>query len=449
MRTPNETRLPHGTFTAYSPAEPAFMADITFGPFTLDVAANRLLRNGSEIYMRPQAFHVLRTLAAHGGRIIDFDQLIREAWGGTIVSRHTVHVTIAEVRRILTDCGSWIVHQPKGGYCLRIPKSDTLIRHGYHFLNLRSREGFERALECFQEAAAETPRDHRAYEGQANCHLLMASFGTRPGREMLPAFLLAYERAVALVGATPELRCNHAHAIHMYERRLPEALAEFDGVLEEDPSLTLAHVRKTLLLVTQGDLDAALESATRARESDPLLPLTAAAEVNVRLWRREFGDAARIGAQAAQLHPYFMLCRAYYGVALEFSGRVADALEQYQIGGVVTQGLPWMRALEGACLVKLGRRSEARGVLNELLARRHTEYIDAYAIARLRHALGEVDAAFVELTRAIDESVGGLYAIRFDPLLDGFRADRRFARLLKRYLTPVTHAACESVTAIP
>jgi hypothetical protein len=95
-----------------------------------------------------------------------------------------------------------------------------------------------------------------------------------------------------------------------------------------------------------------------------------------------------------------------------------------------------MRALEGTCLVKLGRRSDARAVLNELLARRHTEYIDSYAIARLRHALGDVDAAFTELGRAIDESVGGLYAIRFDPLLDGFRSDRRFTRLLKRYLTP-------------
>jgi tetratricopeptide (TPR) repeat protein len=387
--------------------------------------------------MRPQAFHVLRTLAAHGGRIIDFDQLMREAWSGTTVSRHTVHVTIAEVRGILKDCGSWIVHQPKGGYCLRIPKSDTLIRHGYHFLTLRSREGFDRALECFQEAAAETPRDHRAFEGQANCRLLMASFGTRPGREMFPAFLQAYERAVALVGPTPELRCNHAHAIHMYARRLPEALAEFDCVLAESPSLTLAHVRRTLLHVTQGDLDAALASATRSLEADPLMPLTHAAELSVRLWRREFEAAVQIGAQAVQLHPYFMLCRAYYGVALEFLGRLEDALEQYHIGGVITKGLPWMRALEGACLVKLGRRSEARAVLNELLARRHTEYIDSYAMARLRHALGEVDAAFVELARAIDESVGGLYAIRFDPLLDGFRSDRRFPRLLKRYLTPI------------
>jgi len=362
---------------------------------------------------------------------------MREAWDGTTVSRHTVHVTIAEVRRILNDCGSWIVHQPKGGYCLRIPKSDTLIRHGYHFLHLRSREGFERALECFQEAAAEAPRDHRAFEGQANCYLLMASFGTRPGREMLPSFLFAYERAVALVGRTPELRCYYAHAIHMYERRLPDALEEFDAVLASSPTMAVAHVRKTLLLVTMGDLDAALVSAQRARSADPLQPLTTAAEVNVHLWRREFEDATRLGAQAVQLHPYFMLSRAYYGVALEFTGRLDDALEQYHIGSVITQGLPWMRALEGACLVKIGRRSDARAVLNELLARRHTEYIDSYAIARLRHALGEVNAAFEELERAIDERVGQLYAIRFDLVLDGFRTDRRFTRLLKRYLTPV------------
>ena len=74
------------------------MADVTFGPFTIDLAGSRVLREGTELRMRPQAFHVLRTLAAHGGRIIDLEQLIREAWGGTAVSRHTVHVTIAEVQ---------------------------------------------------------------------------------------------------------------------------------------------------------------------------------------------------------------------------------------------------------------------------------------------------------------------------------------------------------------
>jgi DNA-binding response OmpR family regulator len=82
--------------------EAAGITDITFGPFTIDLAASRVLRDGAELRMRPQAFHVLRRLAAHGGRFIDGDQLIREAWAGTNVTRHTVHVTIAEVRRILS-----------------------------------------------------------------------------------------------------------------------------------------------------------------------------------------------------------------------------------------------------------------------------------------------------------------------------------------------------------
>ena len=114
-----------------------------------------------------------------------------------------------------------------------------------------------------------------------------------------------------------------------------------------------------------------------------------------------------------------------------------SALDQYHIGGVITQGLAWMRGLEGACLARLGRDAEARRLLDELLDRRRREYIDPYAVARLRLALGDVDGAFVELERAIDDNVGGLYALRFDPTADGFRNDPRFPRLLNGYLEPV------------
>src|SRR3954468_13216943 len=184
------------------------MADISFGPFTLDPNGNRLLRDGVELRLRPQAFHALRTLAAHGGRAVDYDRLIAEAWGGTTVSNHTVDVTVAEVRKVLDDCGSWIRRQPKGGYVLLIPKSDTLIRLGRHFLNQRSQDGFERALECFEQAAAEAPRDHRAFEGLSAGYLMLASFGMRAGRDIYPLFQQNHARAVALVGLTPELRCN-------------------------------------------------------------------------------------------------------------------------------------------------------------------------------------------------------------------------------------------------
>jgi DNA-binding winged helix-turn-helix (wHTH) protein/tetratricopeptide (TPR) repeat protein len=426
-------------FASVKPYHPRRMAEFSFGPFVLDAAANRLLRDGVEVKMRAQAIAVLRTLVARGGQFLTHDQFIQEAWDGTIVSRHTVNVTIGEVRKLLDDYGSWIVWRPKVGYSLRVPQSDTLVRLGWHFVNLRSCEGFERAVECFSNAAAEAPRDHRTFEGLASCYLMMASFGVRSGREMLQAFLAAHQRAVALVGLTPLLRCHYAHAIHMYQRRLDEALIEFDRAIAEQPQMAVAHVRRTLLLVTRGDLDAALDSAARARAADPLQPLTAAAELSVSIWRREFDRAVALGERAVQLHPYFMLARAYCGMALEYAGRPEAALEQYHIGGVLTQGLAWMRGLEGSCLAKLGREADARAILDELLERRRHEYVDAYAVARLRFALGDADGAFIELDRAIDDNVSGLYAIRFDPSADAFRNDRRFARLLKRYLEPAAH----------
>ena len=43
-----------------------------------------------------------------------------------------------------------------------------------------------------------------------------------------------------------------------------------------------------------------------------------------------------------------------------------------------------------------------------------------------------------DLERAVDDSVSGLYALRFDPTADGFRSDARFAPLLNRYLSPIS-----------
>src|ERR1043166_8488920 len=98
------------------------LADIRFGPFTLDAAATRLERDGREIRLRPQGLLALRVLLRHAGNTVGYQQMIDEAWDGTIVSRHTVDVTIGEVRKSLGEFGSWIVNRPKLGHRIDVPK---------------------------------------------------------------------------------------------------------------------------------------------------------------------------------------------------------------------------------------------------------------------------------------------------------------------------------------
>lgn len=402
------------------------MQELSFGPFSLDVPAGRLLRDGADVRLRPQAFHALHVLAARRGDYVDHERLMADAWKGIVVSRHTVDVTVAEVRKALQEYGSWIRRRGTAGYCLEVPASDALVRRGWHFCRLRSRKGFDSALDCFQQAGTVCADDFRAFEGQAACYLLLAAYGLQPGSGVRQPFEEAHGRAERLAGLTPELRCMRAQAFHMLDRCYAEAEAEFLHAIAERPRLALAHVGLANLYVTLGRLEEASACASRAREIDPLLPIVLTIDVAVRFWRREYGVAAELGAKAVELHPHFLLGRAFYAHALEYEGRLAEALEQYQIGQVISQDLPWVRAYEGICLVKLGREREARALLADLQRQRRRAHVDPYALALFLHAIGRTDEAFTEIDRAIDERCATTFCVGVDPRAAALRADERF-----------------------
>ena len=414
------------------------MTDVSFGPFVLDAAGTRLLRDGADVRLRPQAFQALKVLVQHRGRAVSYDQMIAEAWKGTFVSRHTVDVTVGEVRRTLGEYGTWITHRPKVGYCLDVPTSDALVRKGWHFWDRRTRQGFERALECFEQAAAECPSDFRAFEGLSSSYLMLATFSVRPPRDMFDGFLEAHNRAVALGGLTPSLRCNRAHAMHMFERRCAEAEAELLETLREKPTLASAYVRLAMAYTTMNRLDEALDVINRGYKADPLWPLLPVLETGLRFWRREYDAAIALGTTLVELHPYLQVGRTFYAQALEFSGRLEEALAQYRLASLMSPDTSWLLALEATCLAKMGHRREAKARLDELEAMRATEYVDAYFVAILYAILGDTDQAFIEFERAIEECSSWLWGWRVDPKLDVFRADPRWIAIAAELERPAT-----------
>jgi DNA-binding winged helix-turn-helix (wHTH) protein/Flp pilus assembly protein TadD len=411
------------------------MAEFMFGPFALDTDTSRLTRDGVQVRLRPLAFHTLRVLLHHGGAVVGYDAMMSEAWQGTHVSRHTVDVTVGEVRKVLGEYGRWIVHRPKFGYALEIPRSDDLVRQGWHLWNQRTRASCVRAIDSFKRAISESPSDFRAFEGLSAAYLALAVFGTQPPLEAYPRFLEAHEQAAMLSGLRPELRCNRAFGLCVFERRFAEAEAEFLKTLAAKPELAATYVRLALLYAASGRYDEALALLGRGHQADPLLPTLAAADVLVRCWRRDFDDAVAVGRAGLELHPYLHVVRVNYAVALELAGRLEEALAQYQTASVISPDLPWLRALEGACQARLGRQGDARAILEGLEALRRTEYVDAYHMAIFRAALGRTKEAVAELDRAVAENSAWLYALRVDPQLDPLREDARFRRLLKRQPT--------------
>jgi len=415
------------------PVEP-----LHFGPFCLD-ANWRLLRDGVEVDIRPQALHVLRVLVQNSGRHVGYDQMIHEAWSGTVVSKHTVAVTVGEVKKLLGEFGPWISYRTRLGYSFEAPNGNDLVRQGWHCWNRGTREGFEKALCYFQRAAHES-NDPRAFEGASLCYMMMGTCGMRPAREMYQGFLQAHRRAVALSGLTPDLRADRAQGLHVFEHKHAEAEADLLQALKEKPRWAPAHIRLTMLYSGTGRLDEALEQVEEVRAIDPLSVYLPSSEVFVRFFRRELDAALAAAREALELHPYLPLSRALYAQALEFSGDTDEALKQYRIATVLSPDLPWLRALEAICLVNSGARAQALAILHELEQRRDSEYVDAYFQALLLHALGRKDEAFRELERACDENSAALFVLDVDPRVDPLRADPRYGPIRDRVFRESTLA---------
>ncbi len=102
---------------------PLHQADqLAFGPFRLDVTAKRLWRDRQEIPLQPQPLAVLQCLAERGGRLVTKEELLREAWQGTWVSKTALKVCVHAIRVALGDD----VADPR--------YIETVGRLGYRFL---------------------------------------------------------------------------------------------------------------------------------------------------------------------------------------------------------------------------------------------------------------------------------------------------------------------------
>ena len=82
-------------------------------------------------------------------------------------------------------------------------------------------------------------------------------------------------------------------------------------------------------------------------------------------------------------------------------------------------------------LAAIGKKDEARQILNEIIANRQQSWVTAYEIAIIYTWLGDLDNAFRWLAQAEREHAVGFTFVRVDPHLQKLRLDPRFADLMR------------------
>jgi DNA-binding winged helix-turn-helix (wHTH) protein/tetratricopeptide (TPR) repeat protein len=95
---------------------------ITFPPFQVDAANERLWRDADPIPLRPKSFALLRYLAERPGQLVTKDELLDAVWPETHVTDVVLKVCINELRQVLGDTA-------------KAPRFiATVYRRGYRFV---------------------------------------------------------------------------------------------------------------------------------------------------------------------------------------------------------------------------------------------------------------------------------------------------------------------------
>src|SRR5262249_29449995 len=88
-----------------------------FGPYRLDAAERRLLRNGEVVPLQPKVFDLLLALVERPGRLLEKDELMKAVWPDTVVEEVNLANNISILRKTLSEKGErYIETAPKRGY---------------------------------------------------------------------------------------------------------------------------------------------------------------------------------------------------------------------------------------------------------------------------------------------------------------------------------------------
>ena len=82
---------------------PAAPQTYRFGPFRLEVAERRLLRNGEPIPLRLKVFDTLRVLIENAGRLVTKEELLQAIWPDTAVEENNLNHNVSVLRKLLGE----------------------------------------------------------------------------------------------------------------------------------------------------------------------------------------------------------------------------------------------------------------------------------------------------------------------------------------------------------
>jgi DNA-binding winged helix-turn-helix (wHTH) protein/TolB-like protein/tetratricopeptide (TPR) repeat protein len=356
----------------------------------------------------------------------------RQLWAGKFEERfsHIFDVQDAIAQRVAAALQ--IELEPRADHRTENVQAYELYMRGrLHALRLVMPEVL-RGIEYFERAIAEDPSYALPYAGIADALRAAVLSNDASPAEMTPRAVAAAARAIELAPDLPEANDARGLVAMWLEWDWRAAETYLSRAVELAPNDADAHIYLAHHYSNLGRKEEALAHARRARELNPVSPLIEAFEGLFLTHQHEYEEAVQRLRDAVSLDPQFWLSHHLLGNGLIDAGQYEAALEETAEAKRLSPLQTLSDAFEGIALARLGRKDEARAVLQSLSETARHTYVPPTHLALIETALGDRDQAFAHLEAAFAVHDARLALLKIDPKWDDLRSDPRFDVLLRR-----------------
>lgn len=301
-----------------------------------------------------------------------------------------------------------------------------------YFWNLRTPEGLLEAVRLFNKAIENDPAYGLAHAGLADSYSLLGNYSVLPPAETRVKAIESAENAVRLAPGLAEAHTSYAHVLATCEWNLQDAEREYELAIELNPRFPSAHHWYAITcLMPQRRLPEAQLEILEAASLDPV-SVSISRDVAVLNWAmRDYPAAAKQARRTLELDPDFHEGYWMLGLACEQMGQFQPAITAFERGRTVRPTARLIGAL-GHCLAVAGCHAGAHRIIDELTELGQERYVSPFDTAVIWLGLGEVNAAFEWLDRALRDHCYELLWLPVDPRWDALRTDPRYEALTRR-----------------
>jgi len=302
------------------------------------------------------------------------------------------------------------------------PEARALYEKALASFQTRTHEGLSESRLLFQEAAALDPGFAEAHAGVADASCLLALYGYEAPSEVMPRARDAAREAIRLEPSLAKAHASLGLVRYLYQWSFEEAEASFEKAMSLDPAYPSAHHWFAMMLMAASRYDESLEQIDKAIALEPESALYDVKRGTILMAAGRLDEAEAHVRGVLERRPRSPLARRELGLLELVRGRLEAARDH----------LDSSEPAYALVLRRLGRKSEARAMLEALRDLESSSYVSPVDFAVIYAGLGETSAALDELDRAFETRDAALVYLRTRPGLAPLRSEARFQEVLKR-----------------